>query len=512
MGLAPFFDRARQSAAQVLRDFDAAAFEGRLGEVVVTIAFDTHAATSVEGLAALDMTARLSARLYPRVRVRALDGDGAHADQLIELMRRINPDIDIVEGPSPDEVVVVAGTTAVNAASVIYVGSDRWIAKVSTLAPVGFADSHIPFGAGAAACIAMANVFRAVFGAWLEKPALDGDVALSLLNFELGDAAANADLGPGFDIGLAQLVGVGAIGNAFVSALSRLRVVEGVLHLIDHETIELTNLQRYVLPVLTDDGASKVALAAAALDGGEIRAVPFVATWADYVAGVGHHRFDTVAVALDSVRDRIQVQSSLPRRIVNSWTQVGDLGVSRHGFGAADACLACLYLPTGARRNEDQIVAEELGFPPDELLQVRAMLYFGTPVSEQLVRQISERLGLDPGALLQFVGLPLRAFRQKAICGNAIIKASDGGGTDLEVPMAFQSALAGVMLAAEVVASATGIRLVDPPVRSSLDLIRALPGRISFPMRKGAPGPARCICEDPDFVNAYAEKYGACLS
>jgi hypothetical protein len=92
------------------------------------------------------------------------------------------------------------------------------------------------------------------------------------------------------------------------------------------------------------------------------------------------------------------------------------------------------------------------------------------------------------------------------------MKANDGGGTDIEVPMAFQSALAGVMLAAEVVASATGIRLVDPSVRSSLDLMRALPGRVTFPMRKGSPGPARCICEDPGFVDAYAEKYSASMN
>jgi hypothetical protein len=65
MGLAPFFEHARQGAAQVLRDMDDGIFKRRLGEVVLALVFDTQAATSVEGLAALDMAARLIARLSP---------------------------------------------------------------------------------------------------------------------------------------------------------------------------------------------------------------------------------------------------------------------------------------------------------------------------------------------------------------------------------------------------------------------------------------------------------------
>jgi len=504
MGLAPFFDRARQSAAQVLCDFDTASFEKRLYAVVVVLAFDTQAATSVEGLAALDLAARMIARLYPRVRVRPLDGDGAYADELVELMRSINPEIEVVTDGRGEQISIVAGMTAVESAAV-YMGSDRWIARVSS-APVGFSPSVNPFGAGAAACIAMANVFRWVFGAWLTKPELDADVTLSLLNFEMGEKAENADLPAALDFGLVQLVGVGAIGNAFVWAMSRLQCVSGALHLIDHETIDLTNLQRYVLTTSTDIDASKVALATKFL-AGDIEVTPFACSWADYVAGMGHHRFDTVAVALDTARDRVQVQSSLPRRVFNSWTQTGDLGVSRHGFAGEEACLACLYLPTGPSRNEDEIVAEELGFPPEQQMLVRELLYFGMPIGEEMVREIAARLNVDVDALLPFAGLPLRAFRQKAICGNAIMRAPDGGGSDLEVPMAFQSALAGVMLAAEVVAATPGVRESQPAVRSIVDLMRSLPERITFPVLKGGPGPARCICQDADHLAVYREKY-----
>lgn len=509
MGLAPFFDRARQSAAQVLRDFDPGAFEKRLDEVTVTIAFDTHAATCLEGVAALDLSTRLIARLYPRVRVLPLGGDHAHADELIVLLRAINPNVEIVDLPVGEDIVVVAGVTEAPAGRVIYMGSDRWIARVGTARPLGFGTSTNPFGAGAAACIAVANVFRAVFTGWLTRPDLDEDLTISLLNFATGEDAANGDLPTGMDIGLAQLVGVGAIGNAFVWAMSKLQCVAGHLHLIDHEQVELTNLQRYVLPTMADEGAVKVDVAAAAMQGGGISATAFRSTWAEYVQDPAHRACELVAVALDTARDRVQVQSSLPRRIVNSWTQAGDLGISRHEFDGEDACLACLYLPDSARRNEDEIVLEELGFPPEQKMEIRSMLHFGTPVSEHFARLVASQLGIAVDVLLPFVGLPLRAFRQKAICGNAIMRAKDGGGADVEVPMAFQSALAGVMLAAEVVASGSVLRSAPVRGRTTIDLMRRLPGHISYPARKGTNGTARCICQDADYLDVYRDKYSA---
>ena len=509
MGLAPFFDRARLGAAQVLRDFDAAEFERRLNGIIVTLAFDAAAAGSPEGRAALDMTARLASRLYPRVRVTALGGSGATtalARDMMDLMRRINPHIDLTDGPGR-EIVVAAGDTSVGSADAIYMGSDRWLARVSTAGPVGCGASTNPFGAGAAACIAMANVFRAVFAARLERPGLDADLRLSLLGFDTGAGAINGGIPAGCDLGAVRLVGVGAIGNAFVWGMSRLRGLKGELHLIDHEPVELSNLQRYVLTGMVDVGSSKVALAAAALSESGLRVRAHEVTWRDHAAATPDHRFDMVAVALDTARDRVQVAGSLPRRVRNAWTQAGDLGVSRHGFGGDAACLACLYLPTGRRRNEDEIVLEELGLPPERLMDLRSMLHIGLPVGDAFVREVAMRRGVEAEVLLPFAGLPLRSFRQKAICGNAIMAAPDGRGADLEVPMAFQSALAGVMLAAEIVASVPDLRAADPDTCTVIDLMREIPARITFPMRSRTTGVARCICRDPDYVEAYRAKY-----
>ncbi|MCR5876887.1 ThiF family adenylyltransferase [Phenylobacterium sp. J426] len=90
----------------------------------------------------------------------------------------------------------------------------------------------------------------------------------------------------------------------------------GAVHLVDHEAVELTNLQRYVLSTQADVGRVKVEVARTALLAGASRLEPltFLTRWDDYVVGRGHPSFDRVVVGLDSAADRIAVQAALPRR------------------------------------------------------------------------------------------------------------------------------------------------------------------------------------------------------
>lgn len=212
-----------------------------------------------------------------------------------------------------------------------------------------------------------------------------------------------------------------------------------------------------------------------------------------------------VAVALDTAADRIAVQSALPRRIVNSWTQRGDLGVSHHDFGGEMACLACLHLPNDATPSEDQVVAQALGLEDRIMDVVRPMLHNGAPVSKDLMQKIAGRLMVSVEPLLPFVGQPLRNLYQRAICGGVVFELMGGGKpVHVEVPMAFQSAMAGIMLAAEIVKVAGG----NPPAWTTvkLNLLRTMPrDLITERRRKDQLG--RCICQDSDYANAYRTLY-----
>ncbi|MBA3242580.1 MAG: E2 ligase fold family C protein [Acidobacteria bacterium] len=510
MGLANFFDKSALAASRVLQGVSHASLAAALDTHVVGLAFDDAAAFSPEGRLTLEMSANLLARLYPRI---ALTPHGHSAEvlspELASLMLNINPELDISAEGETVTVVLAAGDTSIeSSAPVIYAGSDGWIARVSSQRPVGSGSAANPFGAGAAACFAVANIFRLIFGAHLLNGKADDDIALSLLDY---DPHAATPLNPAptpVDIGESHIVGLGAIGNAAVWALARAPELSGVLTLIDHETVELTNLQRYVLTTQKDVHGSKVALAARQFTGASLAVRTHQGRWGDYLRTVGDWRLGRVSVGVDSDEDRRAIQASLPEWIVNAWTQEGDLGVSRHSFTGDGACLMCLYYPDGTGKNLDQIIAEAIRLP-DALMEIRTLLYNGAPVGKSLLERAAAAMGVSSDVLLGFEGQSLHSFYTKAICGGMILrlggKVGDAPHGAAEVPLAFQSALAGVMLATEIVAHAGDLRPVQLPVTTKIDLLRPLSSYLSVPAAKDPSIP--CICRDEDFIRVYQQKY-----
>ena len=113
--------------------------------------------------------------------------------------------------------------------------------------------------------------------------------------------------------------------------------------------------------------------------------------------------------------------------------------------------------------------------------------------------------------LLAFASRSLREFYNEAFCGGVILQlggSTDGEAIRAEAPMAFQSALAGIMLAAETVVDAG--RQSDapiPPVWTVIDLSRPLPPYLSPPAARRTDG--ACLCNDADYLDAYRAKYAA---
>lgn len=214
--------------------------------------------------------------------------------------------------------------------------------------------------------------------------------------------------------------------------------------------------------------------------------------------------FERVAVALDNAADRIGLQASLARWIVNAWTQELDLGISRHEFDEGKACLACLYMPAGAIKSEDEKLAEELRLP-EAKQEIRELLQKGDGVSENFVQRVATAFAVPYAQLQPFVGQPLRNFHQKAICGGMMIGLTGTGTPGMAVvPMAFQSALAGLGLAADLVKHAAGLP-VPASTSTRVNLLRPLASVLADPHAHDASG--RCICSDEDFLNAYRRKY-----
>ncbi len=504
MARADYFDRAVQAAFHILNDFDQKVFLEKVDAHRVALAFDSTALTW-EGMFSMDMSIRLMARFYPSIAIVPLDNKSRWAaTRLKNLAREINPKITIASNFSSVTDVVVVGRTAPDTGDAFkyYIGSDGWISKFSRSNPVGTGTSDNGLGAGVAACLCAANIFRRIFS----EPKLDDDLAFSVLDLDIAaDQPRNPVLGT-VDIGDTYLVGAGAIGNGFLWGMFAYSGLTGNLTVIDHESVELFNIQRYALTKRESEGAAKVDVAEDFLrERAALQVKKFPGKWENFLSGRGTDwSFERVVSALDSAKDRIELQASLPKWIVNGWTGDTDVGVSHHDF-MNDACLACLYMPDRVVKNEDQMILEALGLPPNFLQDVRTRLELGTPLDMGYLSIIANAKNIDQALLLPFEGKPLRELYTKAVCSGAVMEMATGHKTArAEVPMPFQSALAGILQAVILIAHAAGEATVSGV--TSIDLMKkfcgAQPGTSSNHAKRSI-----CFCNDADYQQAYSEKY-----
>ena len=491
MATPDYFQRNAVAISQAISGLDEQRLEARLADVCIGVTVGPDAG-SEEGRAMADLLVRLLARLYPSLIIRE-EGEGGVGDQISALARRINPRID-QSGQPTIEVVVGTGRPRWKTARTVFAGSKNWSARLSTRDPQGCGASNNPFGPGLAACLAAADVFRHVF---LPAPELDVDCEIAVPN---AGECATGDGDVHGNVGNLVLAGAGAIGNAAVWALSRTRV-EGSIEIVDHESVDLGNLQRYVLAEREDERRSKASLATGWFNG-KLSASAHECTLAEFLQRK-RHKVDNLLLALDSAKDRCAAQASLPRRVANAWTQPGDLGVSSHDF-LEGACVTCLYLPDGEQKNEDQIIAESFGVP-DRLMQVRTLLYRNEGAPRDLLEAIATARDLPLAKLLPFEGRPLRVLYTEGFCGGAVIPLGDPGGpvNDVHVPLAHQSALAGVLLAATGVRMALSGRVAR--VVTQYDVLKPQERFQVSPAAKHAG--KRCICQDADYREVYRKKY-----
>lgn len=512
MAFARYFEKNLQAASVLVKGADDAQFRALLLSEVVGVAFDGSAAKASEGQDTLDLLVRIVARLYPNLALCGMDKEAnQYVPKLRSVARAVNPDIALEHGLKDATRVLVVGQSALPKVlkhkTVLYVGSRNWMGELSQRKPVGSLHTGNPFGAGVAACIACANLFRAVFENQVGAGQVDGDVHFSVWDLSGRKASETNDgvLG-GSDIGEVHVAGVGAIGNGVIWALSR-AAWTGTVHLIDAEKVDATNLQRYVLTSSADEGKSKVQLAkklVAASKRSNLTVIPHETTWESYVASATGRSFETVISALDSSSARIRLQSSLPKRVVNGWTQGGEAGVSRHRFFDAYACLACLYWPKTQRLSQDQLILQGLGIAedPEFLREVRRRLQLGVACDRTFLEAVSVRANVAIERLLPFEGQSVQSLYQGVVCSGKLL---DFRGSDavevVDVPMPFQSALAGILLAAELVPGRPAL-----PTITQIDLLRRMPDEPSHFQKKAGVG--KCICEDEDFQRAYTDKYG----
>lgn len=487
MALAPFFERVYGAIGGHLA-VSRESLSASLGSVTAGVHCGANCGRNEIWIA--ELATNLLARLYPRV---AICGPESLTSALKQLAESINPRIDF-EKDSPGTTSICVG--AVSLSKAIFPSSSGWVARVSHSGPQ-LSGPENPYAAGAAASLACAELFRRV----LLNADTERDVSLSLLDFGK-KTGANLEL-KAISLGEVAFAGVGAIGNAAIWALSRHRRLRGHVWLVDAEDLTLLNLQRYVLGTDADVARPKVQLAKQALLKTDLIVEAWQTSFENFEDAGEVRNIPTVCISVDNIETRRAAQALLPKLIVNGWTGDRALGASWHVLSRDAACLACLYQPHGQGPSATEQAARALGLPVE-----RATLLWVTQgsVSDDDLTVIAQHLGLDKSTLESWRGRSLGDLYTDVVCG-AVPLDLVGVGRLETVPLAHQSSLAGILMAAELV-KRTQPRLAARSQKQPLvawdDVLRAPPTLWSKP-RPREPG---CICTDTDYQEEYRHKWG----
>ena len=237
MSLPRFFNRVYAAAGGVL-SLSAESLERQLGAVSIGVALDTEWEGNPNAEWTAELIVNLCARLYGEL---SLIGSPTWVARAEALACAINPNVAF--SSSPPMVTLVVGNQ-VRQGDALYARADGWVARVSRAPVGGVPGAPNPLAAGAAASLAVAELFRRTFQAHVPKVTFK-DISVSLLDFTETGGIDESLIAA--SIGTVGLVGLGAVGSGAVWCLSRLQRITGRIDLIDPQPIEESNLQRYVL-------------------------------------------------------------------------------------------------------------------------------------------------------------------------------------------------------------------------------------------------------------------------
>ena len=513
MALAKYFSKDLLAINRLINT-NQKAFEDILNNKIIAIAFDENAILTEEGKNGLDLIIRLVARLYPKIKFIDLsEQNGETKGRFEKLALEINGNLEIVSDIEKEDILILAGITSkpVNSSvQTLYFGSDNWISKYSIKEQQSFNSTTNPFGCGIAACIVFSNVFRIFFSEFMDYKELDVELQLSTFTF---NTAENPELDK-VTFEDVVIAGIGAIGNGVVWSLSKIQNLQGKLALVDGEEISKSNLQRYVLFKESDENKDKVEVANKFFNQKDLIVNPFKGEWKDYVQNRNNWDIDCVAVGIDNEKGRIGIQSSLPRILFNAFTEPESIGISKHLDFVNQPCLACYYIPNSKKINRTEEVAVNCGIS-DKVDLIKDYYNYNANVedvlpnkTQSLLQEISISHNIPIEELSQYNGKKVDDFYSDYICGGTVLQLSKNNNEihDVDAPLAFQSAIAGLLLASEVVKYQMQFKNNQC---NRIDFYHLSPITELNPFQrditKNVTG--NCLCNDEYYIDRYNEKW-----
>ena len=297
------------------------------------------------------------------------------------------------------------------------------------------------------------------------------------------------------------LVGCGAVGHAFCHALHTVSKLSGRVGLVDDDTLEKSNEQRYFCAFEENRGIKKAVLLAGFLKNGNpaLNVAQIQMKYEDYATAFCSH--EEVVSAVDNVWTRLNIQAGMPRTLWNGWTDV-DTGTLRYGIGRHSIlgeyeCVGCAYYPNGGSPSQLDLDAWLTGFTKEEIEQKLRQNKACTLSDIQLV---AIKSAIPVQRLLPNVGKPFRDL----LHGDCGVFALRQLGHDVVAPAPHVPVLCGILLATQIILE----RLESPrtvTVNSSADFdALGIPSKNCIINKRKK---SECFCSDLIYQNAYKEKW-----
>lgn len=249
------------------------------------------------------------------------------------------------------------------------------------------------------------------------------------------------ELEVGLEIGETYLAGAGAIGNAFLRALRHL-TVRGLLHIADPDIVSDGNLNRCLWFEPDDVGMNKALILATKAQSSfttlTLKGHNSELAKLDIV-GRNDAWLERLIVGVDSRRARRHLQGLAPREVFDaSTTGIAEVIVHHHVWPTEHACMACIYSLIDQEHAHEKHVAESLNVSLSD-------------VSKNQIDENAASLIVQRYPHLTVDSLVGEAYDSlfKTLCGTQVLKGN--GDKQVLAPFAFVSALAGALLAVELV-------------------------------------------------------------
>jgi len=413
---------------------------------------------------------------FPAAQRLALSGPGSRAG---------STDLQLVISPR-----VVPGALSIWA--------DGWVVYLNEETPTEVMRNNT-VGASVAAALAAAEVFKWLIGGLPLRPGITVMPTRRLV-FSTYDYRLTAGDNPALPSVVALddtvVVGLGGIGAAFIAAAASLPAITGVLALVDRDTLDDTNLNRFLI-ARPGDTDFKVELCRQALGFHTgVRAYP---EWFDSFIEEHGDQHEIAVVGVDTDRVRRSVQATRPKLILNAGTSdVASFRLTRHDYEHG-ACLSCIARADLADHPVERELARQLGLELATILDYQAS---GHPLPVELLRQ--SRL-LDEQVVQRLGNHPLAEIQQR-LCGQLVLGTSQ---QEAAVSISFLSALPGFLLLGELIKELNYRDLVRPPLNEQVNhMLLSVLGRPHPALLHGwRDKRSDCDCVRPAYQHAYARKW-----